>query len=114
MTIGKAAKWRPSVGVEAVDIVERVHLPDDGRNIVVHVAGKHAGLEEPWIFTTELHGAVRMAHGPFRMGLEGVTPVEVRAHPSDATHAALLRGSNTFAKKIAAIQELALPVKFHL
>ena len=50
VALRQAADRRPSIGVEAVHVVERVDLAHDGRNVVVHVAGEHAGLEEARIF----------------------------------------------------------------
>src|SRR5215467_1887007 len=45
MTIWQAANRRPSVGVEAIYIVECVHLPHDGWNVIIHVGREHASSE---------------------------------------------------------------------
>src|SRR5215472_922903 len=45
MTIWQAANRRPSIGVEAIYIVECIHLPHYGRNVIIHVGSEHAGSE---------------------------------------------------------------------
>ena len=114
VALGKASDGRPSVHVEAIDIVERVDLSHDGRHVVVHVGGEHAGLEEAWIFAAELYGAVFVAHGPFGVGLERVSPVEVGAHARNDAHAALFGGGDALAKEVAAVEKLSLTVELHL
>ena len=111
VALGQAAERRPAVGVEAVDVVERVDLADDGGDVVVHVGGEHAGLEEARFFAAELHGAVFVAHGPLGMGFERVAPVEVGAHAGDDAHAALFGGGDAFTEKVAVVEELSVAVE---
>ena len=114
MAIGKAADGWPSVGVEAVHVVERIDFAHDRRNVIVHVTGKHAGVEQAWIFRPEQYRTVTGAHRPLRVGFECVAPIQVRTHARDDSHAALPGGSHAFPKKVTAVQELSVTVKLHL
>ena len=108
------AERRPGVGEQAVHVVERVDLLHDGRHVVGHVGGEHAGAEQPRILGV-MHGvALRVALEPLGVRLHGVLPVEVGAHARDHVHAALLGGGAAVAEEIAVAEEFALPVERHL
>ena len=62
----------------------------------------------------QLNGAVLLAHGPLRVGLKGIAPIEVGAHARDHSHVPLLCGSHTLAEEIATIQEFSMAVKLYL
>ena len=114
MAFWQAPDRRPSIGIEAVHIVERVDLTHDCGHIVVHVGGEHARLEQTRFFAAELHGAIFVAHGPLRMSRERVTPIQVGAHASHRAHSALFGCSHAFAKEIAPVQVLSVTMELHL
>src|SRR5581483_3598751 len=114
MTIGEAAERRPSVGVEAVNVVERVDLAHDGGNVVVHVGREHAGAEELRIVSVELWTAVWVAHRPFGMSRERVGPVEVGTHAGDDLESTLAGGGDTLAEEVASIEEFDVTMERHL
>ena len=111
---GSEPERRPGIGEEAVDVVERVDLPHDGRHVIGHVGGEHAGAEQPRVLGV-VHGvALGIALEPLRMRLHGVFPVEIGTHARDHVHAALLGGGAAIAEEIAVAEEFALPVERHL
>ena len=114
VTLRQAANRRPAIGVEAVHVVKRVNLSHDCWNIVVHVGGEHAGLEETRLFLAELDRTIQVAHCPLRMGLECISPVEVGAHARDNSHIALLRGGYALSEEVAALQEFAMAMELNL
>ena len=114
VALWQAAERRPSVGVETIYIVERVYLAHDGGDVVVHVAGEHAGLEQARLFAVELRGSVLVAHGPLGMRLERVAPVQIGAHAGNHVHVALLRGANALAEEIAAIEIFPMAMERNL
>ena len=103
MAVGQATDRWPSIGVEAIHVVERIDFAHDRRNVFVHVAGEHAGVEQARIFIAEENRSVCGAHRPLRVRLERVTPVQVWAHARDHPHAALPSCSDTLTKEIAAV-----------
>ena len=74
VAVRQSAQRRPAVRVEAVDVVERVHLAHDGGNVIVHVAGEHAGLKQARLFAAVLHRSILVAHRPLRMRFERICP----------------------------------------
>ena len=94
-----------------VHVVEAIDLAHDGRHIVGHVGGEHAGFVQvrivrggPWV-------ALCVALKPFGMSLERVSPVEIGAHAGDGADAALFGGGVQFAEEVAVTQVFALPWK---
>ena len=114
VAVRQAAERRPAIGVEAVDVVERVDLAHQSGDVIVHVGREHAGLKELRLFFVVLRGAVGVAHGPLGMGGESIGPVEVGAHAGDDAHAALFGGGCAFAKEVAAVQEFSMLMERHL
>ena len=114
MADGQAAQRRPGVGEHAVHVVERVDLPHDGRHVIGHVGGEHAGAEQPRVLGVMHDVALRVALEPLRMRLDGVFPIEVGTHARDHVQPALLGGGAAVAEEIAVAEVLAFPVERHL
>ena len=49
-----------------------------------------------------------MPHGPFRVSLKRVPPIQVRAHARHHVHAAFAGRRHALAEKIAAIEEFSV------
>ena len=110
----QGAQRRPCVGVQTIHVVQRVDLPHNGRHVIGHICGEHAGAEESGILGV-MHGvAFGIALEPLRMGLNRVFPIQVRTHTRDHMYAAFLSGGAAVAEEIALPEELALPVEWHL
>ncbi len=107
VALRQAAERRPAVGINGVDIVAGVDFAHDRRNVVGHIGGEHAGAKQTRLFNAPQCIALGIAHGPLRMRIERLVPVEVGTHASNHAHAALFCGVAALSKEIAVTEKFA-------
>src|SRR5690349_22185383 len=67
MTFGRPSRARPSICEESIDIVKRIDLANNRRDLFGEVCGVHAGLVEPRRLRVHHRPSITGELDPFRM-----------------------------------------------
>src|SRR5213595_2116947 len=81
-TARDSSERRPPVGENAIDVISRIHLTHNRRDVLAIVRREHARAIQAWIFGMSNKLARAVAIEPLGMRLQRILPLQVGAHAS--------------------------------